>query len=60
MQSETSLRPEKQEVHCSACSRLVTITDGDSEGSVISCPFCHSKMRLKLMTVYVAEPLVEA
>jgi DNA-directed RNA polymerase subunit RPC12/RpoP len=52
--------PERQEVHCAACSRIVLLPAGSGEGSVVTCPFCHTKMIVRLKTVYVAEPLVEA
>jgi len=60
MESASATRPEKHEVHCSACSRLVLLSEGTGEGDVITCPFCHQKMVVKLMTVYVGEPVVEA
>jgi uncharacterized Zn-finger protein len=52
--------PEKNEVHCCACSRLITLAEGSKEGDQAVCPFCSTKMRLGLMTVFVAEALVEA
>lgn len=60
MESASSTRPAKNEIHCSACSRLVLLGEGAREGDVVTCPFCHQKMVVKLMTVYVGEPLVEA
>jgi LSD1 subclass zinc finger protein len=51
---------EKREVHCCACSRLVMLPDGATEGNVIECPFCHTKMQIRTMTVYVAQAVEQA
>jgi hypothetical protein len=52
--------PEKREVHCCACSRLVMLPDGTGEGSLVTCPFCFTKMQVRTMTVYVGEPVEQA
>ena len=42
-------------VYCAACSRLVTIAADAKPGDEVTCPFCDSRLRLKELTVLVAE-----
>lgn len=47
-------------LHCCACSRIFRLPEGSQPGTLITCPFCHTKQVLRTMTVYVSEPLVAA
>jgi hypothetical protein len=47
-------------VHCCGCNRLITLKSGTVPGDTVSCPFCDTRMVLRELTVYVAEPLTEA
>lgn len=52
--------PHERIIHCHACSRYVIMPEEAQEGDVITCPFCETKNRIGLMTVYVGEPVEEA
>jgi hypothetical protein len=59
MEPKLSETPERV-VHCCACHLLVTLSSTAAVGAVLSCPFCQTRMVLREMTVFVAEPVVEA
>lgn len=59
MERSLSETPERV-VHCCACHLLVTLPSTTGVGEVLTCPFCQSRMVLREMTVFVAEPVVEA
>lgn len=59
MQRTLSETPERV-VHCCACHLLVTLPSTLNLGDVLTCPFCQTRQVLREMTVYVAEPVVEA
>lgn len=59
MERTLSETPERA-VHCCACHLLVTLPSETGAGDVLTCPFCHTRMVLREMTVYIAEPVVEA
>ncbi|MCH7472926.1 hypothetical protein IIA79_08255 [bacterium] len=52
--------PRESAVHCCACRRLIGLPEGAKEGDTMTCPFCAAKMVLRLMTVFIAEEVVEA
>ncbi|GEM_PF-3153086 len=52
--------PHERVIHCCGCSHYIIMPDEAQEGDVISCPFCHTKNRIRLMTVYVGDPVEEA
>jgi len=52
--------PEERIIHCCACSRYIQLAEEAQEGDIVTCPFCHSKNKLALMTVFVGEPVEEA
>jgi hypothetical protein len=47
-------------LHCCTCSRIFKLPSGSGVGSIITCPFCNTTQKLRTMTVYVSDPLVEA
>jgi hypothetical protein len=47
-------------VHCCTCNRLIAMPQHPQPGSQLTCPFCGQKQRLREMTVWVTDPLVEA
>ena len=47
-------------MHCCGCNRLIMLKSGTVPGDTVSCPFCDTRMVLRELTVYVAEPLTEA
>ena len=52
--------PHERIIHCCGCNHYVIMPDEAQEGDVISCPFCQTKNRLRLLTVYVGDPVEEA
>ncbi|MCC7477688.1 hypothetical protein IT575_04440 [bacterium] len=47
-------------LHCCACSRIFRLPDSAAPGSIIDCPFCHTRQVLRTMTVFVSDPVVAA
>jgi hypothetical protein len=51
------LRPA---VNCPACHRLFNVPAGKGEGDLLTCPFCATRMVLRIRQVLVAEPVEAA
>jgi len=52
--------PEDRVIHCCACSRYITLSDEIQEGDIVTCPFCHTKNQVRIMSVFVGQPVEEA
>lgn len=53
-------QPPVRAVHCCACNRLITLRPEQGAGSELVCPFCHSRQKLRQMSVLVSDPLLPA
>lgn len=59
MERELGDSPERV-VQCCACHLLVKLPSTARLGDVLTCPLCKTRMVLRELTVYVAEPVEEA
>jgi hypothetical protein len=59
MERELGDSPERA-VQCCGCHLLVKLPSTAGLGDVLTCPICATRMVLRELTVYIAEPVVEA